>query len=57
MGATKDGKTFREQAKWILKKVDRVPEKPFCDARQLDTVAINRGNLITVNVIGKTNGV
>ncbi len=56
MVATKDGKTFRERANWVLNKVDRVPEKPFCDACQLDTIAINTGNLITVNVIGKTWG-
>jgi len=56
MRATKAGKTFREQPNWTLNKFDGVPMKLFCDACEVDTIALNTGNLVTVNLIGKTWG-
>jgi hypothetical protein len=56
MNAKKGGKTFREQADWMLGNIGNLPEKPFCDECERDTVAIRTGKLVTINFIGKTWG-
>jgi hypothetical protein len=40
----------------MLNKSGSVPQKPFCDECERDTVAVNTGNLVSVNFIGKVWG-
>jgi len=53
-GSSEGKRGFRNNVRWALDMVDKVPTEPFCDVCRTDTVPVDTGNLVTFNFIGET---